>query len=546
MRATGNLLGLRPPVLKQIDRLAERRAGVEAFVDPWFAVALQDAALEAGRRIGCLVGRRGGVQSVLVGDAVHLPVPKWARKRLGAGRLGGLRLIHATLSGQGLATDDLETLRMLSLDATVAVICGTAGAVPMVEAAHLVPDNAAGRLWEILPRRHATMMDARLDLTLRDLETQLRRDAANLRNRGFGDGRKARDAAIIVIPVLDRTVDEEWERAELTALCHTAGVAVAAVVVQRRSRPDPTFLVGRGKVREIAMLGLAKSADLLVFGSALTPSQQRSIAEATDVRVIDRNQLILDIFAKHAHTPEGKLQVELAQLRYNLPRLSEKDDALSRLTGGIGAQGPGETTLEMGRRAARQRITVLEKRIQSVVAERSERRRRRVETAIPMAAVVGYTNAGKSTLFNTLTGASVIARDRLFATLDPTVRRMRLEDDSVALLVDTVGFIRDLPDELVGAFRATLEEIDAAKVLVLVADASDPHLEDQVAAVQRILAELDFGNRPVLLVLNKADCVRDKVTLAARALELDGILTCATDPATLQPVLRKLTAMLAR
>ncbi len=543
MKAQGNLLGLRPAQLKQIDRLAERRAGAEDFVDPWFAVALQDAALAAGRRIGCLVDRRGGVQALLVGNAVHLAVPKWARKRLGPGRLGGLRLIHATMNGEGLAHEDLETLRMLSLDATVAVICGIEGSMPWVEAAHLLPGSAGG-LWEVLPRRHASRMEARFDLAVRDLETQLRREQAALRNHGPGGGR-ARDAAIVVVPVLDRCVDEEWEKAELIALCHTAGVAVAAVVVQRRSRPDPTFLIGRGKVREVAMLGLAKGADLLVFGSALTPSQQRSIAEATDVRVIDRNQLILDIFAKHARTPEGRLQVELAQLEYNLPRLSDKDDALSRLTGGIGAQGPGETTLEMERRRARQRIHVLEKRIEAVVAERGERRRRRVEADAPMAAVVGYTNAGKSTLFNTLTGAEVVAQDRLFATLDPTVRRVRLEDGRTALLVDTVGFIRDLPEELAGAFRATVEEIEAAKVLVLVADASDPHLDEQVVAVRRLLADLGFGDRPVLTVLNKADRVADRAMLDAQALELDGIATCAPDPATLRPVLRKLTVMLS-
>lgn len=544
MRATGNLLGLRPAILKQIDRLAERRAGTEMYVDPYFAVALQDSALAAGRRIGCLVDRRGAVQSVLVGDAEHLEVPAWARKRLGTGRLGGLRLIHATLSGRGNSTNDLETLRMLSLDAIVAVVCGSEGAMPLVEVAHLLPDNAQGRLWEVLPPRHATRMEARFDLAVRDLEVQLRRDAAALRDRGLGGGTKARDAAIVVVPVVDRTLDEEWEKAELTALCRTAGVAVAAVVVQRRARPDPTFLIGRGKVREVAMLGLAKGADLLVFGSALTPSQQRSIAEATGVRVIDRNQLILDIFAKHAHTPEGKLQVELAQLRYNLPRLSDKDDALSRLTGGIGAQGPGETTLEMERRRARQRIHVLEKRIESVVAERTERRRRRVETATPMAAVVGYTNAGKSTLFNALTGASVVARDKLFATLDPTVRRMRLEDGREILLVDTVGFIRDLPDELVGAFRATLEEIEAARVLVLVADASDAHLEEQVGAVQRILAELGFADRPLLTVLNKADCVTNRALLEQLAFELGGTPACAREPETLRPLVRKLTALL--
>lgn len=545
MKATGNLLGLKPAVVRQIERLSERRAGDEQFVDPYFAVALQDAALAAGRRVACLADRRGIVRGVLVGDAERVPVPKWARQRTGTARLGGLRLVQATLDGRGLQQEDLETLRMLSLDATVAVIAGDEGTMPRVEVAHLLPDSAGGKLWEVRPARHATALPADFAATVKDLEEQMRRAAAALRDRGLGAAGRARDAAIIVIPVLDRGVDEEWERAELQALCRTAGLAVAATVVQKRSRPDPTFLVGRGKVRELAMLGLHKGVDLLVFGSALTPSQQRSIAEATEVRVIDRNQLILDIFAKHARTPEGRLQVELAQLRYNLPRLSDTDDALSRLTGGIGAQGPGETKLEMGRRRARERVRLLEERIERVVAERSERRRRRVESEVPTAAVVGYTNAGKSTLFNVLTGAQVLAQDLLFATLDPTVRRARLEDGREALLVDTVGFIRDLPDELVGAFRATLEEVDAARVMILVADASDANLEEQVAAVRRILAELDLGDRPLLTVLNKADRVADRARLEATALDLGAIACSAKDPESLRPVVRALTALLA-
>lgn len=542
MKVRGNLLGLKPAVLESIERLQDRRVGTEAFVTPHFALALQDAALAAGRRVGVLADRRGAVTNILVGDATTLPVTQEVRKREGTGRLAGVRLIHAVLSGDGLANDDLEMLRMLSLDSTIAVIAREPGHTPRVQIAWLLPSNANGKLWEVRPPVPASGLRDRFDETVRDVETQMRRDATDVRTaRG---GRKAQDAAIVVLPVFDRKTDVEWAVAELRSLCATAGVAVADAVVQRRPAPDPKWLVGQGKLRELAMLGLQRGVDLIVFGAALSPSQQRSIAAETGVRVIDRNQLILDIFARHAKSNEGRLQVELAQLRYNLPRLSEKDDAMSRLTGGIGAQGPGETKLELGRRRARDRIHLLEQRLAALAADRTERRRRRIESEVPVVAVVGYTNAGKSTLFNALTGSAVLVQDLLFATLDPTVRRVFLPDGRTALLCDTVGFIRDLPRELEGVFRATLEEVEGAQLLLLVADASDPNIDEQVRSVRRILADLGFAGRPQVLVLNKADRAHDREGLALRASLLDALPASALDRATLEPVARAIASEL--
>jgi GTP-binding protein HflX len=543
VRAQGNCLGLRPSVAKQIDRLHERRVGAEAFVDPHFALALHDAALAAGRRIGVLADRRGAIHQVIVGDATTLDLPPSARKRTGVGRLNGLRLVHATLADHGHTTDDLQQLRMLSLDASIAVLAGEEGHMPRVEVAYLLPANDAGRMWEVLRPARATAVAQRFDETVRDLEVQMRRDLDAL--RGGRQGERTTDAAIVVLPVLDRATDVDWELSELKALCRTAGVAVAGTVVQRRDRPDPRTLVGRGKLRELTMAGLQKGADLLVFGAPLTPSQQRSVAADTGVRVIDRNQLILSIFALHARTNEGKLQVELAQLRYNLPRLSERDDAMSRLTGGIGATGPGETKLEMERRRARERIHMLEGRIAAISRERAQRRQRREGVPVPMVAIVGYTNAGKSTLFNVLTGAGVDARDRLFATLDPTIRRVRLGGGTDFLLCDTVGFIRDLPQELIGAFRATIEEVATARVLLHVADGADPHVGEQVAAVRRILADLSLDDRPSVLVLNKADLAPDRHDLALRAASMEAIATSAREPESLKPVIDALAAACA-
>ncbi len=528
-------------MIRQIERLAQRRAGVQEFVAPPFAVALQDASLLSGRRVGVLADRRGVVREVVVGaNAASLDIPEALRRRVGAGRLGGVRLIHARPDGAGLTTEDLTLMRLLSLDASVAVVPVGPGRMPQVEIAYPLPANPEGRLWEVLPRRHASAVSERFDFVVRDVETQMRRDADRLRD-GAG---ATKDAALLVVPAVGRR-DLDWEVEELRSLCRTADLAVAGVVVQRLARVDPRTLIGRGKLREVAMLGLQKGVDLLVFGTTLTPSQQRNLARETGVRVIDRNQLILGIFARHARTVEGRLQVELAQLRYNLPRLSEKDDSMSRLTGGIGALGPGETKLEMERRRARDRVHVLEQRLRAVSSGRADRRRLRTERGIPVVTLVGYTNAGKSTIFNAMTGASVRAEDCLFATLDPTTRRVRHPEHREFLLSDTVGFIRDLPGELVGAFRATLEEVETSDVLVLVADASDPHVEEQVRAVRRILADLGLADRPVVLALNKTDLVRDPAALADLAVAMGGVLVCGRDPQSLSPLLGAIEAGLS-
>jgi len=359
-----------------------------------------------------------------------------------------------------------------------------------------------------------------------------------------GYGRRSGEAAILVLPVMAGT-DLEWEVQELRSLCASADLSVTRTVVQRRDRPDPRTLIGRGKLRELADFCVDNGTDLIVFGTALSPSQQRNVARETEVRVIDRNQLILDIFARHARTNEGRLQVELAQLKYNLPRLSEKDDSFSRLAGGIGALGPGETKLETERRRARDRIHVLEGRISKISRQRAGRRKRRMRRDVPMAALVGYTNAGKSTIFNTVTGASVDVADRLFATLDPTTRRVRFPDNRAFLLSDTVGFIRDLPDELVGSFRATLEEVDTADLLILVADASDPHLEEQIASVRGIIRDMGLNDRPSVQVFNKMDRVDDPAMVRDSVLLLDGIAVCGLDPDTLAPLMETIEGLIS-
>jgi GTP-binding protein HflX len=558
LKALGNLVGLKSAVAKQIEKLFERHAGAQEFVEAALAIAVQDASIACSRRIAVVADRRGQIHDVVVGDAGSIDLPDHLRTRIPAGRLNGRRFIVSTF-GEGLGQDDLELLRLFSFDAVVGVINGRTGNMPLVQPAWILPPDSGDSLWEVLEPAYPGRFVQMFDEMVVDIEVQLRRAAtANLLRKGE---KKASDAAIIVIPSLVKDADLEWEKSELEALCSTAGVAVLDTIVQRRSKPDPKFVIGVGKLRETAMMCLHRAADLIIFGTTLTPSQQRAIAAEAGVRVIDRNQLILDIFAKHAGTVEGRLEVELAQLRYNLPRLSERDDSMSRLSGGIGALGPGETKLEMEKRRARDRIHLLEEKIDEEASKRSIRRKRREQRSVPLVAVVGYTNAGKSTLFNTSTGADVIVENKLFATLDPTVRKLWLQSSGDAvfedgsqggyrggfniLLVDTVGFIKDLPKELEGAFKATLEEMEGADLLLQVADVSDPHVLVQIESVRRIVEEMGYGETPQILVLNKADRMKDDVVLNGLAADTGGILTCAKDKDSLTALFAAIESALA-
>ncbi|HVE87492.1 MAG TPA: GTPase HflX, partial [Myxococcales bacterium] len=356
-----------------------------------------------------------------------------------------------------------------------------------------------GQYWrtETLPSVHDQQPD--VEATLEGLEQELARKASARAVSGT-------DRAILVAVCLDgNRARSESSLHELSELARTAGVEVLDKVLQVRREADPRYLIGHGKLDELNLRSMQQMADLIVFDQNLSPSQARHIAEATSLKVLDRTQLILDIFAQRAQSADGKLQVELAQLRYLLPRLSQSDASLSRLAGGIGGRGPGETKLEIDRRRVRDRIAQLERRIDSISREREVRRAQRNRRGLPVISIVGYTNAGKSTLLNAITNSDVLAENKLFATLDPTSRRLRFPEEREVIITDTVGFIRDLPKDLVNAFRATLEELGDADLLLHVVDAADPDAEAQVQAVESILASLDLVKTPRLMVWNKAD-----------------------------------------
>jgi len=474
---------------------------------------------DTNRAVGVLVDRRGHIVSLIVGDTRRLYLPDIGRARGGGARFRGLRLLRTHLAGDPLGHDDLTDLSKLQLDLVLSVTVSPAGTPAGATWAHLVPDNPDGELWKIHAERNVAATLFPFEDFIRELEAEFEQKVDRLQATD-------EDRAMIVYVRTRADYNHVAALAELHELCRTASVEVAEAYVQSRHSLDPKTAVGSGALEEIELRSLQLGATILVFGQDLTPAQSRAIGERTQLRVVDRTQLILDIFAQRAQSRVGKLQVELAQLKYRLPRLSGRGTAMSRLAGGIGGRGPGETKLEIDRRRARDRIRQLEGSIERIGAQRELRRKNRRQSGAPVIAIVGYTNAGKSTLLNTLTHSNVLSEDKLFATLDPTTRRLRFPEEREVILTDTVGFIQDLPQELREAFRATLEELHEADLLLHVLDASDPAVGEQARSTERILEELDLGEIPRLCVYNKIDLL-DAESLEDLQLGSDAVFVSA-------------------
>jgi GTP-binding protein HflX len=475
-------------------------------------------------------------------------LPDIGRLRAAEGRFRGLRLVHTHVRGEPLSRDDLVDLVRLRLDLVAALQLAPSGEPRSIVYAHNVPAERDG---DPHYREVGPMPVTRLALDVGELMDSLEGEFARL---GRAREVRAKDGRAILIHVADKSKPQAVEQAraslrELRELARTAGTEVVDTILQGRDHIDPKFVMGRGKLDDVIVRAMQLDAETLIFDRDLSPAQGTAISKVSDLKIIDRTQLILDIFAQRAEGRDGKLQVELAQLKYSLPRLGQKDDALSRLTGGIGGRGPGETKLEIGRRRAKERVTHLQTQLKQLGKQREQRRKKRGRDGVPTVAIVGYTNAGKSTLLNTLTGADVLTEDKLFATLDTRSRHLRVGwagyGGREIVVTDTVGFIRDLPKDLFAAFRATFEEAADADLLLHVLDASDPARELHAKTTAALLEELELASIPRITVYNKADLLEPGEAAQLLRGTYDTAVVCATDRESLRGLVDAIAQKLA-
>ncbi len=572
----GKAKGLKQSEIKKLNRLLQKRIPKDKILTIDLADSVAEISLETGYPLSVVVNRRGQVVNVTVGHPWEVDMPELRGVRVGPGRLCGHRIIHTKLEDKGtkngdhlkaaghapgssgvkdsLSKENLQCLARNRLDllaqigvnpqGTFSRSHGEQGKVAdVVNIAHLLPGrDAEGKLWKVLPActaRHAQEDD--FDELIGALEEEFRTRAPGLVVQ------EGEERAFLVGLVSDGTdawqVEDDLD--ELAQLAKTAGASICGRMTQTRQQPDPKYFLGSGKMQEVALLVQELGATLLVIDQEISPNQQRNIEAVVGVKVIDRTELILDIFAQRAQTKEGKLQVELAQLKYLYPRLVGKGEMLSRLGGGIGTRGPGETKLEIDRRRIREKIDFLEADAERIRNYRDVQRKRRASDHLPVVALTGYTNSGKSTLLNALTKANVFTQDKLFATLDPTTRRTTLPDHSPVLISDTVGFIKKLPTSLVAAFRATLEEVAVADMLVHVVDASHPNVLEHISAVHDVLSDLGAVDKPMITVLNKADKVRKEDLAWLVAQVPNPVVTSATMRFGLGATLSKMQEVLS-
>lgn len=497
----GKINGLKASQVQALERIYRRKMPANELVTAELARYLTELSNDMQRQLGLIIDRSGIIQYVIVGDDREIVIPDLSKYSLGRSGLRGLRCVHTHLRQEPLSRDDLTDLELLRLDAMAVISVRADGLPGCFEYAHLLPTTEQKQL-ETVKLKDFYQLELDFSAFIHALEREFERTAAETVD--LSDGRER--ALLISVGQGSRQAVED-SMAELDELARTANLVVLDKVIQRPRQLNPRFLVGEGKLKEIVISALQQRATLLVFDQDLNPNQVRSISAMTEMKVIDRSQLILDIFARRAQSRDGKVQVELAQLKYILPRLSGKGTAMSRLMGGIGGRGPGETKLEIDRRRIREKIRRLETQLDSLGRGRLQRRQKRIRAGLPIVSIVGYTNAGKSTLLNALTQSDVLTENLLFATLDTATRRLRFPLDREVIITDTVGFIRDLPPSLIGAFKATLEELEDADLLLHLVDVSNPRFDEQIGSVDKILKDLDLGVRQKLLVFNKSDMV---------------------------------------
>ncbi|MGM9992493.1 MAG: GTPase HflX [Candidatus Bruticola sp.] len=532
----GNIAGLKPNQKKNLLRLFQKRVSRDCLISWELGRQLTEMSLDIGRQIGILIDRKGNVLQVFVGDSKSIMISELGRFRVGRSRFRGVRWIHTHLNQEPLSQDDLTDLALLRFDAVAALETLSSGLPGHIYVAWLQPgEKEPWHLEEPVPLNL-------FKLDFYGLINVLEQEYARRIDSRAAD-HKIRKAVLVGVTT-NKLDDLQRSMTELTELAASADIEVVDIVTQKRQKLDAKFVVGSGKLTDIMVTAMQKGVDLIVFAGELSGSQMRAISELCEIEVIDRTQLILDIFARRAGSRDGKLQVELAQMKYSLPRLVLKDDFMSRITGGIGAKGPGETKIEVLRRRVKDRIAKLEHELEKLSQQRRIRRQKRQLSQTPIINLVGYTNAGKSTILRTLTGAEILVEDRLFATLDPTSRRLRLPSGRRTVLIDTVGFIQDLPEDLAKAFRATLEELRDADILLHIVDISNPEFANQIMAVQQILEELALDDIPQLVVFNKIDKTAPEILENVREIWTDAVFVSALESGSLKMMLDKLDELI--
>ena len=529
----GHIEGLKANQKKRLESLYRRHLPQGYAVNAELAHELAAISHEIRRQVAILATRAGKVEFVIVGTPEQIFIPELPGYTPLPGRLLGLRYVHTHLKAdEGLTRDDHTDLALLRFDLMAAISLAHDGTVHRVHIAHVTADTV-GAPTNMLPPMTAGHLRDDLDAITAEIEGELAR-----KEKILSSGNTEERA--ILVSVTTRPRKEALDAlSELKELATSANISIIETVLQSRKKNDRKGLIGSGKLNEITIAAMQKGATILIFDQELSPAQIRSITDQVEIKVIDRTQLILDIFARRAQTREGKLQVELAQHKYMLPRLGTMNTALSRLTGGIGGRGPGETKLELNRRRVRDRVTILSNQIDNIQKQRGQQRARRNQNRVPVVSIVGYTNAGKSTLLNTLTQSKVLAEDRLFATLDPSSRRLRFPRDLEVIITDTVGFIRDLPKDLMVSFRATLEELESADLLLHVVDASNSQCSKQIQSVEKILADLKLDSIPMLKIFNKSDQI-DEERRESLLREHGGLFISALSRSTLTPLLHRI------
>lgn len=528
----GKTDGLPQNLIKRVEKLESKKSGGNQLIGVELGKELSRLSHEAGRQVGIILNRLGVVEYVIIGTPDDIEIPLLSRFRLVSGKLRGLRFIRTSLNEKLIDEDDKTDMALLRLDSLTVISVNSEGLPRSMETVHLLPPSS-DKSFDWLEDRD--IYNQKIDYTkfIESLDDEISSKTEALHEIKQGD--------YAVLTGYFKTKDAAaFNLEELTELARSAGVGVVASMPQIKHTLHPKYLVGPGRLKEAVIKALGSGAEYLIFDNNLSPSQARSISELTELKVIDRTQLILDIFAKRAKSNEGKLRVELAQLKYILPRLSARDDALSRLSGGIGGRGPGETKLEVDKRRITDRIAFLSDKLKKIEKARDTQRVMRKKNNIPIVSIIGYTNAGKSTLLNSLTKSEIYADDLLFATLDTSSKRIRFPRERDVIITDTVGFIRDLPDNLAGAFKSTLEELRDADLFLHVIDAYDPHLKKRIRSVETVLEDMEFADKERLLVFNKIDKLQPEELAALEWSYPKGIFVSAYDKKTFSGLLDKI------